>query len=81
MAKKKDANLILKYLGESFGNVDQICDEIAEAALQLAITPLESWTDYPAMQHALYVMTELREAFKALKPDVEYIWRNEDENN
>lgn len=77
----KDLNLLWKMVEESFGNVDEVCNEINEAALELAVTPLENWSDYPTVRRALWVMLELRRAFEVLKPNVEVIFHDEDEDD
>lgn len=71
MEQKKDLNLLWKMVESTFGDVDEVCNEINEAAIELAVTPLQSWTDYPAVQRAIGVMLELRRAFEVLKPNVE----------
>lgn len=71
MEQKKDLNLLWKMVESIFGDVDEVCNEINEAAIELAVTPLQSWTDYPAVQRAIGVMLELRRAFEVLKPNVE----------
>ena len=71
MEQTKDLNLLWKMVTATFGDVDQVCNEINEAAIELAVTPLESWTDYPAVQKAIWVMLELRKCFEVMKPDVE----------
>ena len=55
----------------TFGDASQVCNEINEAAIELAVTPLESWTDYPAVQRAIGVMLELRKCFEVMKPGTE----------
>lgn len=71
MEKNKNLPLFMKMVQSTFGDVDEVCDEINEAAIELAVTPLQSWTDYPAVQRAIGVMLELRRAFEVLKPNVE----------
>lgn len=71
MEQKKDLNLLWKMVESTFGDVDEVCNEINDAAIELAVTPLRSITDYPAVQRAIWVMLELRRAFEVLKPNVE----------
>ena len=71
MEQKKDLNLLWKMVESTFGDVDEVCNEINEAAIELAVTPLQSWTDYPTVQRAIGIMLELRRAFEVLKPNVE----------
>lgn len=75
----KDLRLLWKMVEGSFGNVDEVCNEISEAALQLAITPLEDSVHYKTVQRVLWVLVQLRDAFEVLKPDVEVIFHDEDE--
>lgn len=78
MVQEKGLDLLLKMLSETIGNVDEVCNEISESAIQLAVTPLESWTDYPTVQRAIWVMMELKMAFETLKPNVEVSFPDED---
>ena len=71
MEQNKNLPLFMKMVQSTFGDVDEVCNEINEAALDLAITPLESWSSYPTVQRALWVMLELRRAFDVLRPDDE----------
>lgn len=71
MEQKKDLNLLWKMVESTFGDVDEVCNEINEAAIELAVTPLQSISDYPAVQRAIWIMLELRRAFEVLKPNVE----------
>lgn len=57
----------------TFGDVDQVCHEINEAAIELAVTPLESSSDYPVVRRAIEVMLELRRCFEVMKPDLQVI--------
>ena len=71
MEQNKNLLLFMKMVQSTFGDVDEVCNEINEAAIELAVTPLQSWTDYPTVQRAIGIMLELRRAFEVLKPNVE----------
>ena len=58
-----ETNKILEALAPTMGNVNEICETISNAALELAATPLKDVSDYPTIQNVIGIMLELKKAF------------------
>ena len=53
---------LLKLLEPTFGSASELCKELGNAALEVAVTPLADITDYTAIQKAVWVMLEIKKA-------------------
>ncbi len=53
---------LLKLLEPTFGSASELSEELGNAALEVAVTPLADITDYTAIQKAVWVMLEIKKA-------------------
>ena len=53
---------LLKLLEPTFGSASELSEELGNAALEVAVTPLADITDYTAIQKAVLVMLEIKKA-------------------
>ena len=53
---------LLKLLEPTFGSASELSEELGNAALEVAVTPLADSTDYTAIQKAVWVMLEIKKA-------------------
>lgn len=61
MVQNQSAQL-LKLLEPTFGSASELSEELGNAALEVAVTPLADITDYTAIQKAVWVMLEIKKA-------------------
>ena len=52
----------MKLLEPTFGSASELSEELGNAALEVAVTPLADITDYTAIQKAVWVMLEIKKA-------------------
>ena len=53
---------LLKLLEPTFGSASELSEELGNAALEVAVTPLADITDYTAIQKAVWIMLEIKKA-------------------
>ena len=53
---------LLELLKPTFGSASELSEELGNAALEIAVTPLADITDYTAIQKAVWVMLEIKKA-------------------
>lgn len=53
----------MQSLAEIFGSAEKMSEEISEAAIELAVTPLADSSDYPHVQKVLFILNEIKKAF------------------
>ena len=53
---------LLELLKPTFGSASELSEELGNAALEVAVTPLANITDYTAIQKAVWVMLEIKKA-------------------
>ena len=53
---------LLKLLEPTFGSASELSEELGNAALEVAVTPLADITDYTAIQKAVWLMLEIKKA-------------------
>ena len=53
---------LLELLKPTFGSASELSEELGNAALEVAVTPLADITDYTAIQKAVWVMLEIKKA-------------------
>ena len=53
---------LLELLKTTFGSASELSEELGNAALEVAVTPLADITDYTAIQKAVWVMLEIKKA-------------------
>ena len=53
---------LLELLKPTFCSASELSEELGNAALEVAVTPLADITDYTAIQKAVWVMLEIKKA-------------------
>lgn len=53
---------LLELLKPTFGSASELSEELGNATLEVAVTPLADITDYTAIQKAVWVMLEIKKA-------------------
>ncbi len=53
---------LLELLKPTFGSASELSEELGNAALEVAVTPLADITDYTAIQKAVWIMLEIKKA-------------------
>ena len=53
---------LLELLKPTVGSASELSEELGNAALEVAVTPLADITDYTAIQKAVWVMLEIKKA-------------------
>ena len=53
---------LLKLLEPTFGSASELSEELGNAALEVAVTPLANITDYTAIRNAVWIMLEIKKA-------------------
>ena len=53
---------LLKLLEPTFGSASELSEELGNAALEIAVTPLADITDYTAIRNAVWIMLEIKKA-------------------
>ena len=57
---------LLELLKPTFGSASELSEELGNAALEVAVTPLADITDYTAIQKAVWVMSEIKKPLDKL---------------
>lgn len=66
MAQKNQSAQLLELLEPTFGSAKELSEQIGNAALEVAVTPLADITDYTAIQKAVWLMLELKKALDTI---------------